>query len=83
MTLRSLALILGILPASLLYAQEKHVQDPSTSQELNTRAYIQLLRTDLNAQKEQIIKETMQLDEKQAAVFWPVYKDYESASRET
>jgi hypothetical protein len=79
MTLRSLALILGILPASLLYAQEKHVQDPSTSQELNTRAYIQLLRTDLNAQKEQIIKETMQLDEKQAAVFWPIYKDYESA----
>ena len=61
-----------------LGAQETHIKDASESQELNTQAYIQLLRTDLNARKEQIVKEAMQLDDKQARIFWPIYKDYEA-----
>lgn len=64
--------------AVTLRAQDTHVKDPSEGQELNTQAYIQLLRTDLNARKEQIVKETMQLDDKQARIFWPIYKDYEA-----
>jgi hypothetical protein len=62
--------------AVTLGAQETHTKDPSESQELNTQAYIRLLRTDLNTRKEQIVKETMQLDDKQARVFWPIYRDY-------
>jgi hypothetical protein len=62
--------------AVTLGAQETHIQDPSESQELNTQAYIRLLRTDLNTRKEQIVKETMQLDDEQARVFWPIYRDY-------
>jgi len=62
----------------ILRAQEAHIKDPSESQELNTQAYIQLLRTDLNTRKEPIVKETMQLDDKQARIFWPIYKDYEA-----
>jgi hypothetical protein len=63
--------------AVTLRAQDTHMKDPSESQELNTQAYIQLLRTDLNARREQIVKETMQLDDKQARIFWPIYKDYQ------
>jgi hypothetical protein len=60
-----------------LAAQEKQLQDPVESKELNTQAYIQLLRSDLKASKRTLLKESMQLDEKQAAVFWPLYNQYD------
>ena len=58
-------------------AQEKQLQDPVESKELNTQAYIQLLRSDLKASKRTLLKESMQLDEKQAAAFWPLYNQYD------
>jgi hypothetical protein len=58
-------------------AQEKQLKDPTESTELNTQAYIQLLRSDLKASKRAIIKESMQLDEKQSADFWPAYNQYD------
>jgi hypothetical protein len=58
-------------------AQEKQVQDPAESKELNTQAYIQLLRSDLKASKRTLIKASMQLDEKQAEAFWPIYNQYD------
>jgi hypothetical protein len=70
-------LILAMTVATGLDAQEKQVQDPAQSKELNTEAYAHLLRADLKAQKEQIIKDTMQLDDKQSAAFWPVYREYD------
>ena len=80
MNFRSVFLALGfsVVVATTLSAQEKHIKDPSESQVLNTQTYIELLRTDLNAQKRQIISETMQLDDKQARIFWPIYNDYEA-----
>ena len=77
MKFQLLFLVFSFVAVTLL-AQDTHIKDPSESQELNTQAYIQLLRTDLNTQKEQIVKETMQLDDKQARSFWPIYKDYEA-----
>jgi len=59
-----------------LWAQEKKVEDPAESKELNNQAYVRLLRSDLKAAREQIIKETMQLNDQQAAAFWPIYHDY-------
>jgi hypothetical protein len=58
-------------------AQEKQLQDPAQSKELNTQAYIQLLRADLKASKRTLIKESMQLDESQTAAFWPLYNQYD------
>jgi len=43
------------------------------SNELNTEADVELLREDVQAKRQEVIKEGMQLDEKQAASFWPVY----------
>jgi hypothetical protein len=60
-----------------LSAQEKQLQDSAQSKEVNTRTYIQLLRADLKTSKRVLIKESMQLDEKQAAVFWPLYNQYD------
>jgi len=49
-----------------------------SNEELNLDAYVQLLRTDLNKSRSQIISEVMQFDAEQAAAFWPIYKDFQA-----
>jgi hypothetical protein len=61
-----------------ILAQEKQVQDPAESKQLNLQVYVGLLRSDLRASKRGIIKESMQLDEKLAAEFWPLYNQYDA-----
>ena len=41
-----------------------------------TDADVQLIRQDVQAQKNQIITDTMTFTESEAAAFWPVYKEY-------
>ena len=49
-----------------------------SNEDMNIRAYIELLRTDVKKAKSQIMGDVMQLDADQSAKFWPVYKDFES-----
>ena len=42
-------------------------------------AYIELLKSDIRAQKVAIITETMDFSEKQASLFWPVYREFNAA----
>jgi hypothetical protein len=51
--------------------------DPQ-SQDLNIRAYIELLRSDLRAQKVAVIAEVMSFTEDEAVKFWPVYQQYQA-----
>ena len=44
-----------------------------------TDADVQLLRQDLQSAKDRIIAHTMNFNEKEAAAFWPIYKDYAAA----
>src|ERR1700729_3806474 len=69
---------LALAAATSLCAQQTHVQDPARSKGLNTQAYIQLLHADLSAKKERIVRETMQLNDQQAAIFWPIYRQYQA-----
>jgi hypothetical protein len=81
---RTLALVVALAAtAAALAAQQTsapgtHVQDSARSKELNTQAYIQLLHADLSAKKEQIVRETMELNDQQAAIFWPIYREYQA-----
>jgi hypothetical protein len=68
--------VLALTMATGLWAQNRTVQDAAESRELNDQAYIRLLRMDLKAKRERIIKEAMQLNDQQAAAFWPVYREY-------
>ena len=52
--------------------------DAASNEEMNIRAYIQLLRTDVQKSKAGIMGEVMQLDTDQATKFWPIYKDFET-----
>jgi hypothetical protein len=81
----ALALILALalvsatgLPAQQTQAPGTHVQNPASSRELNTDAYIQLLRADLSTKTVQIVRETMQLNDQQSAIFWPIYRQYQA-----
>lgn len=78
MTIRLTVSVLILIAATGLLAQEREVQDPTESRELNEQAYIQLLRSDLKTKKEQIIREAMQLNDQQATAFWPLYRDYDA-----
>ena len=79
----ALPLALALAAAAGLAAQQTqapatHVQDSARSRELNTDAYIQLLRADLSAKQEQIVREAMQLNDHQSAAFWPIYRAYQA-----
>ncbi len=73
----ALALVATSLPAQQTQAPGTHVQNSARSRELNTDAYMQLLRADLSAKSEQIVRETMQLDDQQSVAFWPIYRQYQ------
>jgi hypothetical protein len=46
--------------------------------EVNLRAYVELLRSDLRAQKTAIMAGVLQLSEQEDAKFWPIYREYEA-----
>ena len=56
--------VLFMLATVKLYAQD-------------VNSYIELLRSDLKTDKKEIITEAMNFSEKEAAAFWPVYRNYE------
>jgi len=62
-------------------AQKPKAQDNQTSQpsnrDLNIRAYIELLRSDVKAQATAIIAEVMQFNDDDAVKFWPIYREFE------
>jgi hypothetical protein len=53
---------------------------PESGQDMNIREYIELLRIDVKKQKAQIVGDVMQLDAGEAAAFWPIYKEFETAN---
>jgi hypothetical protein len=73
------AVLAGALFAPGAPAQQKVVQDPAKSKELNKQTYIQLLRADLRSNSETIIREGMALTDEQGAAFWPIYREYAAA----
>jgi hypothetical protein len=64
-----------------VFAQQKKsggTQPAATdSKEMNLRAYVELLRTDVKAKKVQIYTEIMQFSDEQATKFWPIYNEYD------
>ncbi len=67
-------LVGGLLLTTIAAAQTAKPE----SRELNMKAYVELLRSDLKSGKAQVMATVMQLDAGDAAKFWPVYKDFET-----
>ena len=68
-TIAGTIVLLGLLGSTFSQTVDVHAK-PITD------ADIQLLRQDLQASKNQVINNTMMFNEKEAAAFWPVYKEY-------
>jgi hypothetical protein len=66
-------LTLGAVLVTIAFAQKNtSTGDPSLD------AYIDALRADMRSDKIEVIKAAMQFNDKDAAVFWPIYKNYET-----
>ncbi len=48
-----------------------------SDQDLNIRAYIELLRADVKAEATAVIAEVMQFSDDESAKFWPIYREFE------
>ncbi len=56
-------------------ATSKSKQSPAMTDD--ARAYFEVLRSDFNSSKVQVLDEAMHLTAAEADKFWPVYRDYE------
>ena len=74
------ALIACIIALPFLAVQSAAAKDPKATndKELNLQAYEKLLRMDVNAKREMLVKEIMHLNDADSQTFWPIYKEYEA-----
>ncbi len=83
-----MAAILGawlILSGSPVFAEEQCQEGSDQAIEqgqpgvhkMSLNTYIELMRTDLRAQKKAAVSKAMELTPEQEKVFWPIYNDYE------
>jgi len=68
-------LVLPMLVASYAFTQGRSAGD---DRDLNLRAYVELLRADVKAKRVAIITEIMQFSDTEAAVFWPIFREYDN-----
>ena len=66
-----------IMATSGLSAQEK-APTPAETKDANLRAYVELLRADVRAQKVAFITELMEFTAAEDKAFWPIYRAYDT-----
>ena len=59
-------------------AESKATAPPQSDPQENTKAYIDLLRSDVRQQKAEMMGSVMLLSAQDAAKFWPIYSDYDA-----
>jgi hypothetical protein len=74
------SLLATVFALPLLVASEGFTQERNASndRDLNLRAYVELLRADVKAKRVAIITEIMQFNDADAAVFWPIFREYDN-----
>ncbi len=55
--------------------------DHHEGEEQDVEQLIELMRKDVRAEKADIVAKTMELNAEEAALFWPVYKQYEAEAK--
>ena len=71
-------MVVALLAAPLVAASVGLTQEESfDSRELNFREYVTLLRSDVKAQRKDIVTQLMQFSDSDAAKFWPIFEQYD------
>ena len=78
LTAAAIALALALPPTKVLAQAQSAPSTDREAKELNLRAYVELLRSDLRTQKIAIITEMMEFTEAEDTAFWPIYREYEA-----
>jgi len=65
-------------PATKAPAKAPPAAAEEEPREVNLRAYVELLRSDLRAEKTAIIAGVMQFTDAEDQKFWPIYREYEA-----
>jgi CHAT domain-containing protein len=73
----AIAVSLALLPTTVKAQAQSAPAAEREATELNLRAYVELLRSDLRTQKVAIITEMMEFTEAEDAAFWPIYREYD------
>jgi hypothetical protein len=71
-----IGLAIALTSAFVLHAQQ--AAKTSKNQDSNIETYVDLLRSDVKAEKVQIISVMMEFSPEQAAIFWPIYQSYDA-----
>jgi Spy/CpxP family protein refolding chaperone len=69
-------MLFAILASGVLFSAALSAQTAQVTVKPLTDTDIQLLRSDVQAGKNQIIADTMQFTDAESTAFWPVYRDY-------
>jgi len=70
-------LVLAVGIAAPAAAQTQKTADRNDTRDMNLRAYVELLRADVRAEKVAILTEVMQFTEAEDKAFWPIYREYD------
>src|SRR5271170_5104900 len=76
-TMSKIAMLLGLVLTSAFVSRAQQAAT-SADQDSNIQTYTDLLRSNVKAEKVQIIGVMLQLSPDQAAKFWPIYSSYDT-----
>ncbi len=71
-------IVLAIAIAFVVLIAQACIAAPAEQVDENIYNYLQLLRSDFNSAKVQVVNRIMKLNEEDAKKFWPIYRDYEN-----
>jgi len=69
---------LAMLAATTGVSAQQAMPTAADTRDANLRAYVELLRSDVRAQKVAFITELMEFSEADDKAFWPIYREYET-----
>jgi hypothetical protein len=69
---------LAMLAATTAVSAQQTAPTAADTRDANLRAYIELLRSDVRAQKIAFITELMEFSEAEDKAFWPIYRAYDA-----
>ena len=68
--------VVAVIATGTMSAQQTAVT-PAETTDVNLRAYVELLRADVRAQKVAFITELMEFTDAEDKAFWPIYREYD------
>lgn len=72
-------LVAGVMLPACAQEDKEGADKESADRQTNLRAYTELLRADVKEKRVAIITQIMRFNDQEAAVFWPIFREYDLA----